>query len=278
MPLQLFERSSARHFIADTYAPLVVGEAGQLRAMIEDTLHNEFSTHGAERDPSRRLPEDESRGPRLRALAAQRSFEMARAGGHHGARHLRSSAQPLRRRPAAVQRAAARAGRRGAADRQPDARPAASRLRPHHRRDSGGRGERACGESRGPGSDDVRRRLSRLFRAVVRRHRHRAAAAARDRRLRPRRQPARNDDGAAAAESRVVLRHAEAGQRRVDRGERRRGIGGLRAPHRRRALRVSAAGADARAAGAARRRRGHLGHRLRAGRDRARARCRSSPR
>jgi len=44
MPLSLFERSSARHFIADTYAPLVVGEAGQLRAMIEDTLHNEFST------------------------------------------------------------------------------------------------------------------------------------------------------------------------------------------------------------------------------------------
>jgi signal transduction histidine kinase/HAMP domain-containing protein len=43
MPLQLFERSSARHFIADTYAPLVVGEAGQLRSMIEDTLHNEFS-------------------------------------------------------------------------------------------------------------------------------------------------------------------------------------------------------------------------------------------
>src|SRR3954470_1924705 len=43
MPLSLFERSSARHFIADTYAPLVVGEAGQLRAMIEDTLHNEFS-------------------------------------------------------------------------------------------------------------------------------------------------------------------------------------------------------------------------------------------
>ena len=31
MPLSLFERSSARHFIADTYAPLVVGEAGQLR-------------------------------------------------------------------------------------------------------------------------------------------------------------------------------------------------------------------------------------------------------
>ncbi|HXH41328.1 MAG TPA: HAMP domain-containing protein, partial [Thermoanaerobaculia bacterium] len=44
MPLQLFERSSARHFIADTYAPLVVGEASQLRTMIEDTLHNEFAS------------------------------------------------------------------------------------------------------------------------------------------------------------------------------------------------------------------------------------------
>ena len=44
MPLQLFERSSARHFIADTYAPLVVGEANQLRTMIEDTMHNEFSS------------------------------------------------------------------------------------------------------------------------------------------------------------------------------------------------------------------------------------------
>jgi signal transduction histidine kinase/HAMP domain-containing protein/putative effector of murein hydrolase LrgA (UPF0299 family) len=43
MPLQLFERSSARHFIADTYSPLVVGEAGQLRTMIEDTLRNEFA-------------------------------------------------------------------------------------------------------------------------------------------------------------------------------------------------------------------------------------------
>jgi signal transduction histidine kinase/HAMP domain-containing protein len=54
MPLSLFERSSARHFIADTYAPLVVGEAGQLRAMIEDTLHNEFSTM----ELSSMLPDD----------------------------------------------------------------------------------------------------------------------------------------------------------------------------------------------------------------------------
>jgi signal transduction histidine kinase len=43
LPLQTFERASARRFIADTYAPLVIGEAGQLRTMIEDTLRNEFS-------------------------------------------------------------------------------------------------------------------------------------------------------------------------------------------------------------------------------------------
>ncbi len=54
MPLQLFERSGARHFIADTYAPLVVGEAGQLRTMIEDTLHNEF----ASMELSTMLPDD----------------------------------------------------------------------------------------------------------------------------------------------------------------------------------------------------------------------------
>ena len=42
-PVQRFERDGARRFIADTYAPLVAGEAGQLRTMIEDTLHNEFS-------------------------------------------------------------------------------------------------------------------------------------------------------------------------------------------------------------------------------------------
>jgi signal transduction histidine kinase/HAMP domain-containing protein len=42
-PILVFERASARLFIADTYAPLVIGETGQLRTMIEDTLHNEFS-------------------------------------------------------------------------------------------------------------------------------------------------------------------------------------------------------------------------------------------
>ena len=41
VPLQRFERDSARRFIADTYAPWVVGEAGQLRTMVEDTLHRE---------------------------------------------------------------------------------------------------------------------------------------------------------------------------------------------------------------------------------------------
>jgi len=43
LPVQQFERDGARRFIAETYAPLAVGEAGQLRTMIEDTLHNEFS-------------------------------------------------------------------------------------------------------------------------------------------------------------------------------------------------------------------------------------------
>jgi signal transduction histidine kinase/HAMP domain-containing protein len=42
-PIQIFERGAARRFVADSYAPLVVGEAGQLRTMIEDTLRNEFS-------------------------------------------------------------------------------------------------------------------------------------------------------------------------------------------------------------------------------------------
>ncbi|HKS22261.1 MAG TPA: ATP-binding protein [Thermoanaerobaculia bacterium] len=42
-PMQTFERASAQKFVADTYAPLVSGEGGQLRAMIEDTLQNQFS-------------------------------------------------------------------------------------------------------------------------------------------------------------------------------------------------------------------------------------------
>jgi len=43
IPLHYCERHTARRFIANTYAPWVVGEAGQLRTMIEDTLHHEFS-------------------------------------------------------------------------------------------------------------------------------------------------------------------------------------------------------------------------------------------
>ncbi|HET7437055.1 MAG TPA: ATP-binding protein [Thermoanaerobaculia bacterium] len=42
-PLQFFEMRGARRFIAETYAPLVAGEAGQLRTMIESTLQAEFS-------------------------------------------------------------------------------------------------------------------------------------------------------------------------------------------------------------------------------------------
>ena len=39
----LFERASTERFIEDTYAPLVVGESGQLRSMIQDALDREFS-------------------------------------------------------------------------------------------------------------------------------------------------------------------------------------------------------------------------------------------
>src|SRR5258708_28307420 len=39
-PIQLFERASARRFIAETYAPLVIGEAGPPRTIIRDTLYN----------------------------------------------------------------------------------------------------------------------------------------------------------------------------------------------------------------------------------------------
>jgi signal transduction histidine kinase/HAMP domain-containing protein len=42
-PLDLHGRESARRFVAETYAPLVAGEAGQLRTMIETTLASEFS-------------------------------------------------------------------------------------------------------------------------------------------------------------------------------------------------------------------------------------------
>ena len=56
-PLNIFETSSARKFVADTYAPLVIGEAGQLRTMIEDTLKNEFSVL----DVSTILPDDYTR-------------------------------------------------------------------------------------------------------------------------------------------------------------------------------------------------------------------------
>ncbi len=57
IPLQAYEASSSRKFIADTYAPLVIGEAGQLRTMIEDTLRNEFSRV----DLSTILPDDYTR-------------------------------------------------------------------------------------------------------------------------------------------------------------------------------------------------------------------------
>ncbi|HYK00118.1 MAG TPA: ATP-binding protein [Thermoanaerobaculia bacterium] len=42
VPLHIFGQASARQFISGTYAPLVAGEAGQMRTMIESTLQSEF--------------------------------------------------------------------------------------------------------------------------------------------------------------------------------------------------------------------------------------------
>ncbi|HUP46894.1 MAG TPA: ATP-binding protein, partial [Thermoanaerobaculia bacterium] len=54
IPLPAFEWEAQRSFIVDTYAPLVTGEAGQLRTMIEDTLQSEFTRA----DISTILPDD----------------------------------------------------------------------------------------------------------------------------------------------------------------------------------------------------------------------------
>ncbi len=43
VPLHIFGRASARQFISGTYAPLVAGESGQMRTMIESTLQSEFA-------------------------------------------------------------------------------------------------------------------------------------------------------------------------------------------------------------------------------------------
>ncbi|HSP15982.1 MAG TPA: ATP-binding protein [Thermoanaerobaculia bacterium] len=42
-PVQIFEHGATKRFVSDSYAPLVVGEAGQLRTMIENTLRDDFS-------------------------------------------------------------------------------------------------------------------------------------------------------------------------------------------------------------------------------------------
>ncbi len=42
-PVQMFEHGAAKRFVSESYAPLVVGEASQLRTMIENTLRDDFS-------------------------------------------------------------------------------------------------------------------------------------------------------------------------------------------------------------------------------------------
>ena len=54
LPLQIYGRGNAEKFIADTYAPLVAGEAGQLLAIVTTTLESEFTRI----DLSTLLPDD----------------------------------------------------------------------------------------------------------------------------------------------------------------------------------------------------------------------------
>ena len=54
IPTQIFELDAQRRFLVDTYAPLITGEGGQLRTMIEDTLTSEFTRA----DLSTVLPDD----------------------------------------------------------------------------------------------------------------------------------------------------------------------------------------------------------------------------
>ena len=54
VPVSAYEQSAARSFITESYAPLIVGEAGQLRMMIEETMSSEFGTI----DLSSVLPDD----------------------------------------------------------------------------------------------------------------------------------------------------------------------------------------------------------------------------
>ena len=54
LPLQIYGRTNAQKFIAETYAPLVAGEAGQLLAIVTTTLETEFTRI----DLSTLLPDD----------------------------------------------------------------------------------------------------------------------------------------------------------------------------------------------------------------------------
>ncbi|HEV7240552.1 MAG TPA: ATP-binding protein [Thermoanaerobaculia bacterium] len=54
LPLQIYGRANAQKFIAETYAPLVAGEAGQLLAIVTTTLETEFTRI----DLSSLLPDD----------------------------------------------------------------------------------------------------------------------------------------------------------------------------------------------------------------------------
>jgi signal transduction histidine kinase len=57
IPNYLLEQESTRRFVAETYAPLIAGESGQMRTMIQDTLQADFSRV----DIRNYLPDDPAR-------------------------------------------------------------------------------------------------------------------------------------------------------------------------------------------------------------------------
>ena len=231
MPLQLFERSSARHFIADTYAPLVVGEAGQLRTMIEDTLHNEFSRT----ELSAILPDD-YRKMNLEDLAyalwLRSDLSKWRVPAVIAVHDIFD--HPLSRFGVGLPQFSERRPESGREVLQIGS---LTRVLIHHDFDLtiGGipvaEGSVHVVNPADPGATTFADVYRDFFEPSFDDSGHGPAAAARDRRLRPGRQRPWHDDRAPASEPGVVFRDAQAGTGPLDRGERRSRIGGVRPPH-----------------------------------------------
>jgi hypothetical protein len=176
-PLDRFEGASARRFIAETYAPLVVGEGGQLRTMIEDTLRAEFS----HTELSTILPDD-YRKMNLEDLAyalwLRSDLAKWRVPAVISVHDILD--HPLSRFGVGLPQFSERrseVGRGGSAGRKPHPSAAPPRLRSDHERHPHRRRQRSCPQPGRSGSDYVRRYLPRFLRAVTRRREGGTASA-----------------------------------------------------------------------------------------------------